>query len=173
MKTNLKSRLEGCRRLALLGVGTELCGDDGAGILAVRHLRSLVSRQPFGSIQFEGFEGGNAPENATGFIAAFQPTHIVLVDAAEIGATAGEFREILPHEIPDTCFSTHTLPLAMLTEYLARTTGAATTVIGIQPENLGFDIPLSAPVRNGVRRLTALLHGILTELDRKPSCQSD
>lgn len=169
MKTSLKSRLEGCRRLALLGVGTELCGDDGAGILAVRQLRSLVCRQPFPSIQFEGFEGGNAPENATGFIAAFQPSHIILVDAAEIGAAAGAFREILPHEIPDTCFSTHTLPLAILTEYLARTTGAETTVIGIQPENLGFDIPLSPPVRIGVQRLSSLLHGILTELDRQAS----
>jgi hydrogenase 3 maturation protease len=169
VKTSLKNRLEGCRRLALLGIGTELCGDDGAGILAVRQLRSLVYRQPFGSIVFEGFEGGTAPENATGFIAAFRPTHIILVDAAEIGAATGEFREILPHEIPDTCFSTHTLPLAMLTEYLARTTGAATCVIGIQPENLGFDIPLSSPVRNGVRRLSSLLHGVLTELDRKSS----
>lgn len=167
MKTSLKIRLEGCRRLALLGIGTELCGDDGAGILAVRRLHSLVWRQPFTSIQFEGFEGGNAPENATGFIAAFQPTHIVLVDAAEINAAAGEFREILPHEIPDTPFSTHTLPLAMLTDYLTRSTGAIICVIGIQPERLGFDIPLSIPVRNGVRRLTTLLHSVLAELDQR------
>jgi hydrogenase 3 maturation protease len=150
-----------------VGIGSELCADDGAGILVVRQLRSLVYRHPFGSIAFEGFEGGNAPENSTGFISAFRPSHIILVDAAEIGATAGEFREILPHEIPDTCFSTHTLPLAVITEYLARTTGATTCVIGIQPERLGFDIPLSSPVRNGVRRLSSLLHGVLTELDRR------
>lgn len=169
MKASLKSRLEGCERLALLGVGSEFCGDDGAGILVVRHLRRLVCRQPFRSIAVEGFEGGTAPENATGFIAAFQPSHIVLVDAAEIGATAGEFREIMPHEIPDTCFSTHTLPLAILLDYLARTTGAATCVIGIQPRDFGFDAPPSALVKSGVRRLSSLLHGILAELDRQSS----
>jgi hydrogenase 3 maturation protease len=166
VKTSLKSRLEGCRRLALLGIGSELCADDGAGILLVRSLRSLICRQPFNSIAFEGFEGGNAPENATGFIAAFRPTHILMVDAAEIGAVAGEFREILPAEIPDTCFSTHTLPLKIIVDYLVGVTGAVVSVIGIQPANLDFGNVPSPEVRQGVRRLMRLLHNVMGECDR-------
>ncbi len=166
MKTSLKSRLEGCRRLALLGIGSELCADDGAGILLVRSLRSLICRQPFNSIVFEGFEGGNAPENATGFIAAFKPTHILMVDAAQIGAAVGEFREILPAEIPDTCFSTHTLPLKIIVDYLGRTTGAVVSVIGIQPGNLDFGNSPTPEVRQGVRRLMRLLHSVMDECDR-------
>lgn len=169
VKTSLKNRLEGCRRLALLGIGSELCADDGAGILAVRTMRSLVFRQPFNSIEFEGFEGGNAPENSTGFIASFKPTHIILVDAAEIGAAAGEFREILRHEIPDICFSTHTLPLKIIIDYLGKVTGAVVSVIGIQPGNLDFGNCPTPEVKQGVRRLMGLLHTVMGECDTTPT----
>lgn len=165
MKTKLKNRLEGCQRLALLGIGSELRGDDGAGILAVRQLRSLVSRRPFTSVRFEGFEGGSAPENVTGFISAFKPTHIILVDAADIGAPAGTFREIPPAEIPDISFSTHTLPLSIVVNYLAGATGATITVIGIQPASLIFDTPLSSPVKRGVGHLSRLLHETISAVD--------
>ncbi len=90
----LKKCLDGCRRVAVLGVGSELRGDDAAGVLVVRDLRNLVSERPFSSLVFEGFEGANAPENMTGFITSFKPTHILVIDAAEIGASTGECREI-------------------------------------------------------------------------------
>lgn len=172
MKRSLKSRLEGCRRLALVGVGSELRADDGAGLLVVRRLCSLVARKPFNSTAFQGFEGGAAPENATGFIASFRPTHIILVDAARIGAPAGEFRLIRTEEIPDIAFSTHTLPLRLITDYLGKVTGAAISVIGIQPATLEFGGRPTPQVRRGVRRLVRLLHQIIAECDRATPAQT-
>ncbi|NVN89929.1 MAG: hydrogenase 3 maturation endopeptidase HyCI [Desulfuromonadales bacterium] len=165
LETSLRKSLEGCRRLAVLGIGSELCADDAAGILLVRQLCSRISAQPLGTLEYEGFEGGNAPENATGFIAAFQPTHILMVDAAEIGTPVGSCREISPAEIPEVCFSTHTLPLKIIIDYLGKATGAVISVIGIQPGNLDFGNRPTPEVRNGVRRLMRLLHKVMGECD--------
>lgn len=168
LKKRLKKILEGCSRIAVLGIGSELCADDAAGMLLVRELRSMVAAQPFESLAFEGFEGGNAPENTTGFISAFKPTHILLVDAAEIGASIGEYREIPAEEIPDVCFSTHTLPLKIIVDYLGKATGAIVSVIGIQPGNLDFGNQPTPEIQNGVKRLVHLLHEVLGKCNRRP-----
>jgi len=167
LEERLRKILEGCRRIAVLGIGSELCADDAAGILLVRRLKSMIDAQPFGSIEFEGFEGGNAPENATGFISAFRPTHILLVDAAEIGAGVGECRVISGEEIPEVCFSTHTLPLKIIFDYLGKATGANISVIGIQPGNLDFGNRPTAEIRIGVGRLMRLLYRVIDEYNRR------
>jgi len=166
LEKRLRKILEGCSRIAVLGIGSELCADDAAGILLVRQLRARISAHPFDSLEFEGFEGGNAPENTTGFISAFKPSHILLVDAAEIGASVGECREIATEEIPDICFSTHTLPLKIIVDYLGKATGAIISVIGIQPGNLDFGNPATPEIDNGVKRLSGLLHRIMEEYDK-------
>lgn len=167
LETSLRKSLEGCQRLAVLGIGSELCADDAAGILLVRQLRSRIASQPFRSLEWEGFEGGNAPENATGFISAFKPTHILMVDAAEIGAAVGGCRHISAEEIPEVCFSTHTLPLKIIIDYLGKVTGAVIAVIGIQPGNLEFGTRPTPHVRQGVKRLISLLERVLGECDRE------
>jgi len=166
LEKRLRKTLEGCSRIAVLGIGSEFCADDAAGILLVRQLKSRISACPFESIEFEGFEGGNAPENTTGFISAFKPSHILLADAAEIGISVGECREIAAEEIPDICFSTHTLPLKIIVDYLGKSTGAIISVIGIQPGNLDFGNEPSNEVVNGVKRLTYLLHRVMCEYDK-------
>ena len=165
LEKRLQKLLEGCRRIAVLGIGSELRADDGAGILLVRQLQGAIAAQPFASLECEGFEGGNAPENATGFIAAFRPTHILLVDAAEIGAPVGECREIDAGEILDICFSTHTLPLKIIIDYLEKSTGAAVSVLGIQPGNLDFGMQTSPEIEQGVVRLAGMLQRVMVGLD--------
>ena len=165
LEQKLQKRLEGCERIAVLGIGSELRADDAAGILLVRQLQRAISARPFRSLEFEGFEGGNAPENATGFIAAFRPTHILLVDAAEIGAPVGECREICAEEILDICFSTHTLPLKIIIDYLEKSTGAVVSVLGIQPGNLDFGQQTTPEIERGVLRLTGMLHKVMGAFD--------
>jgi hydrogenase 3 maturation protease len=157
---------EECSRIALLGVGSELRGDDAAGLLLVREMAIMVRKGPFSRIVFEGFEGGNAPENATGFIKGFSPSRIIVVDAADISLAIGEHREIDPEEISDIPFSTHTLPMRIITDYLRQATGAAISIIGIQPENLDFGRPPTGALKRGVRRLSRQLYGIMRECDQ-------
>ena len=165
LEKRLHKLLEGCRRIAVLGIGSDLRSDDAAGVLLVRQLQAAVQAHPFQNLQFEAFEGANAPENATGFISAFKPTHILLVDAAEIGAPVGQFREICAEEILDICFSTHTLPLKIIIDYLKQATGAAVSVIGIQPGNLDFAGETTPEIEAGVLRLRHLLHKVMGEFD--------
>lgn len=164
-ESSLNKRLDGCRRVAVLGVGSELRGDDAAGVLVVRALRHRVHEAPFRRLEFEGFEGANAPENLTGFISSFKPTHIVVVDAAEIGASAGEYREIAAGEIAETDFSTHTLPLQVIMDYLQQATGAVITLLGIQPASLRFGERPTPRMESGVRRLSRHLYEVMTECD--------
>ncbi len=165
MKT-LKRSLEGCKRVAVLGVGSELRGDDAAGVLVVRGLRERVSKHPFSRLEFEGFEGANAPENMTGFITSFRPTHILVIDAAEIGASVGEWREIPVDEISEICFSTHTLPLKVITDYLEQATGAVISILGIQPGSLDFGMETTPEMSTAIRRLTRQLYDLIGECDQ-------
>jgi len=166
MKT-LRKSLDGCGRVAVLGVGSELRGDDAAGVLTVRELQRMVSTRPFRSLEFEGFEGATAPENMTGSITSFRPTHILVIDAAELGAQVGECREISPDEMAEICFSTHTLPLQVITDYLEKATGAVITILGIQPGSLDFGLEATPRMRGAVRRLTRHLYEVMEGCDRQ------
>ena len=163
----LKARLDGCGKIALLGVGAELRGDDGAGMAVVHKLRELTRKQPFIALEFEAFEGANAPENATCFINAFSPRQIVIIDAADIGLAVGAVREIPVGEISGTAFSTHTLPMKVVTDYLAQTTGATITIIGMQPKALEFDAPLSGEMEMGVENFVSVFFSLLKDIDAK------
>src|SRR5690349_19061121 len=72
-------------RLAVIGIGQELCGDDGAGCAVIQSLQER--RGP--SETFLALDGGCAPENQTGPLRRFRPSLVVLVDAAQMGIEPG------------------------------------------------------------------------------------
>jgi hydrogenase 3 maturation protease len=88
------------------------------------------------------------------------------VDAADLSLAPGEYREIDPEEINGISFSTHTLPMKIFADYLKQATGAAISIIGIQPENLDFGKPPTNPLKRGVRRLSRQLYEIMRESDQ-------
>ena len=170
LEKKLQQQLEGCRRIAVLGIGLEQRADDAAGILLVQQLRSVISLQPFESLACQGFEWGVAPEKVIGLICAFKPTHILVVDAADIGAPVGESREICAEEMPDVLFSTP-LPLKLIIDNLSQATGAEVSVIGIQPGNLDLGNGITPAVEGGITRLVHSLHTVMWERDLV--CQGD
>jgi hypothetical protein len=97
------NRLKGATRVVLLGVGSDLRGDDAAGMMAAERL----SHTP----KLNVLLGGTAPENLTGEIKKLKPSHLLIVDAAEMKAEAGTIRLLTPEEIGGFSFSTHALPL--------------------------------------------------------------
>jgi len=140
----------------VLGVGSDLRGDDVAGVLVARRLAAVLAderRRP--GQQAAAFDGGAAPENLTGQIVRFAPELLVLVDAAFLGKEPGTV-ELVPEErVAGATFSTHTLPPPVLLEYLRGRTGCRTAVIGIQ---IAQKEPMSRPspeVVVAVRRLVA------------------
>ena len=154
----LTETFAGKNRICILGVGTDLCHDDAAGLMVVDALCAQTGI-PVGEAgeRLLLVNGGPAPENFSGLIRSFSPELIVVVDAAFLELPAGSI-QILPEErAAGLSFSTHMLPLPMLLSYLKLTCGCQTCLIGIQPATTEQGIGVSARVLEGVKLLTDVL----------------
>jgi hydrogenase 3 maturation protease len=161
LETQLRAALAGASRIAVLGAGSELRGDDGAGPLLVQELRKRTSKRCSGTIQT--FDGGTAPENLTGAIRDFCPSHLIIIDTSELGRLPGTVAVIPPESIRTTAFSTHILPLSILVNYLERSIACKVIVIGIQPKSLQLQAPLSPEVHSAITELVTFIERIAGE----------
>lgn len=154
-------------RMALLGIGNELNGDDAAGVQFVRLLREklpadsnaapAVLLTPASPLLL--IEGGTAPENFTGSIRRFQPHVVVMVDAAQMDLEPGQMALLDEALIDGITASTHSFPLSMLARYIRQEMNCRVHIIGIQPLANDQFTPLSAEVQAAVNDLAdALLH---------------
>ena len=141
--------------MAVVGVGSDLRGDDAAGLRVAARLAAWAARG--GTTRLAAFVGGAAPENFTGEISRFRPDCVVLVDAAHLGRAPGEVALIAPEQVGGLAFSTHMLPVPIFLDYLRATTGCRAVVIGIQVGQKDVLAPLTPAVAAGVRRLVAAL----------------
>ena len=138
----------------------------------IRELRRLSARTRRPAIGL--FEGGTAPENLTGEILRFQPSHILLVDAADLGLKPGTVKLIKPEAIGGVSFSTHVLPLKILADYLSQSlpcpacnaehnmAGRQVMVLGIQPGRTDFGMAPSREIRAATRQLAQEIMASLT-----------
>lgn len=145
----------------LLGIGNPLNGDDGIGIYVAEQFRKD---------DWIALACGTAPENFTGIIRKTRPSCLVLVDAAAMGISPGEYRIIPRDKIEDVSIGTHQLPLSFLIDFLSNTVERI-TLIGIQPERAGTGEEISLQVRKGADRLLYVL--LSGELDRIPVLGSE
>lgn len=118
-------------KICLMGIGSDLRGDDVAGLLVVNCLSGKCKN-------IDVIYGATAPENFTGDIKKIKPTHFVVVDCANMGLEPGQVRVVDEKEIGGVSFSTHMLPLSVMIDYLKDTIDFKTVVIGIQPSDISF-----------------------------------
>jgi hydrogenase 3 maturation protease len=142
MKHNLGALLEGASRLVVLGVGSELRSDDVAGLLVARALAEAFPN----SETLLAIEGETAPENFTGQILRFAPSHLVIVDCADLGEAPGTVRAFPPEQIGGVSSNTHTLPLKIIVDYIRHYHPCSVLVVGIAPASLAFDGAVSPAV---------------------------
>ncbi|MDD5634254.1 MAG: hydrogenase maturation protease, partial [Candidatus Omnitrophica bacterium] len=114
LKATLRNELKNAGKVAILGIGSELRGDDAAGVLVARKCERCFEK--VGHVKV--FHGSTAPENFTGEIKKFKPTHIIMIDSADIKKSAGEVAVIDLNNIGGVSFSTHRLPTKIMAEYL-------------------------------------------------------
>lgn len=155
MSVLLKACLQSARSLAIVGIGSDLRGDDIAGLLVVRELHAALARSRPKTIRL--FNGGTAPENLTGEIVRFQPSHILLVDAADLGLKPGTATLIESEFIDGISFSTHVLPLSILAEYLKHALACHVIILGIQPGPTDFNVTHSRSIDQTARRLARMI----------------
>lgn len=159
MPLELSSFLKGAGRVAIIGVGSELRGDDVAGLEVVRRLRRKLK-----SPKVLLVEGGVAPENFTAEIRRFKPSHVFIVDATDFGAEPGEVILAEPEAVVGQSISTHTMPLSILASYLREQTGAKVLLMGVQPASAMMGATMSEQVMRAIDELTATLFAELGTL---------
>jgi hydrogenase 3 maturation protease len=130
-------------RVAVLGIGHELRGDDAIGLWVAGRLLSLAA----GCERLLAVEAGPAPENFTGTLRSFNPGLVVLVDAAFMDKEIGAIGWLNWQDAGGFSASTHTLPLHLLATYLTTELGCEVALIGIQPAHLEVGAELTPQVR--------------------------
>jgi hydrogenase 3 maturation protease len=146
-------------RVAVLGVGNTMNGDDGAGVWLVRTLATRMAATPGVLL----IDGGTAPESFTGPLRRFRPDLVVEVDAAHLDQPAGTLAWIDWRDADGMSASTHTLPPSVLARFLTTDLGCRVALIGVQPETLemgrGVSPSVAAAVRDLADQLAAWLSG--------------
>ena len=166
LKSSLQKSLSGAQRIAVLAVGSSLRADDAAGLLAAQELSSLLDKprkHPTELPAVEIFLGETAPENLTGPIKAFRPTHLIILDALDTGREPGHVCLLHPDEIAaGGTASTHNASLRLLMDYLGQDLSCQILVIGIQPQTLEFGKPPSEPVLQAAHRIARRMAAALS-----------
>ena len=153
-----RKRLEGARRIAIVGIGDELSPVDRLGILAAREI------EPLHLPGVRVFLAGTVPESITAPLRRFQPDHVLLLDAADMGARPGTIACIGSGSIVASSLSTHALPLSMMREFIEQDSNAQVTLIGIQPDMTGG---LSFKEKDTITGNLSGLLGILRDICKK------
>ena len=152
----LQTWIQGFRKLALIGVGNPLRHDDQVGLEIVHQFNKRVQDARVLVIESE-----SVPENYLDTIAAFNPTHILILDAALLNLPAGSTRFMESIPAASSSISTHTLPLHLFTSYLQQIIDVQIGFLLIQPEDITFGEGLSPEVQATASRIVAILCEIL------------
>lgn len=137
-------------RVALLGVGNPLMGDDGVGCWIAEELR--------GKVKVRVFVGEDVPENYLYDIAKEEPRYLLVIDAVDFGGKPGEVRLVDVEEITPRFLSSHGMSLNIMASLLK---GCEVILLGIQPKVLAFGAQMSEEVRESGKEIISLLRSWL------------
>ncbi len=149
----LKKSLSNAVSVVLIGVGSDLRGDDAAGLLVAEKLNSRTPHP----LPLTVLLGGTAPENLTGEIKKLKPSHLIVVDSADLRAAPGTIQVVGYDQIGGHSFSTHSSPLKLMIDFLLADISFEPRVIGIQPKSLEFGAKVSPEVLSAVEEVAEAL----------------
>jgi len=156
MREELGRRLQG--KVALLGVGNPLWGDDGAGPALIHRLEGRVP----GLL----VDGGESPESYWGKIVAYCPQAVLVVDAVNWGGEPGSVALLEEVQENGSPITTHRVSLNLLLDLLRAETGADVFVLGIQPKVVAFNTEMCPEVRRTVELAGDLVAELLAGGER-------
>jgi hydrogenase 3 maturation protease len=165
LRNKLKSSLEGAKRIAILGVGSELRADDNAGMFIAQALERSET-QINKTIDLKVFLGHTAPENLSGEIKKYAPSHVLIIDTADIGKKPGEVAVFTPEDSGGISFSTHKLPIKVLAQYLTQSIDCKIIIIGIQPKTLDFGKDVSKEVSVTIKGISKEIKDVMIGMNK-------
>ena len=143
----ITSRLKG--KLAIVGIGNIIRGDDGLGPKLIEILKARGSL-PKASL----FDCGTAPENYIFPILSTSCDTLMLVDAADIGKEPGAVEIFDLDKISRVSFSTHNPSPRLFTDLLKMgREDMDIFVLSIQPKSTGIGAPLSEEVLSSLEKI--------------------
>ncbi len=146
----LNDELVDASKIVILGIGNELSYRDRLGILAAREIEKRDT-----SKKYQVFCTGTTPENFTGAIRGSSPSHVVLIDTADIGKDPGTIEIIDEARLSSIPLSTHNISLSLLVRYLNQEMNCKVIVLGIQPD--GSFSRKESPAEESIKELALLL----------------
>lgn len=148
-------------RIAIVGVGNELRGDDAVGVHLVRALESCTE---LGS-NVKVIDAGSAPENITGLLRRFHPSLVMIFDAASMGEAPGTVCWLEWEMVASTGTTTHTLPLVVFADYLILELNCKVILVGIQPGSMELGSQMSDEMYTSIERISSSLPRVLSEFN--------
>lgn len=133
-------------RIAIVGIGNRLNGDDAAGPLVAQALKEKLGGAAPQADRFLVLDAGPSPEAFSGPLRRFSPDLILMVDAAELSQPPGTVEYFDWSVAQGMSASTHTLPPSLLAKFLIDELGCQIRLLGIQPGQLNLDGGVSPEV---------------------------
>jgi len=145
------------RRVVLVGIGNPMRGDDGVGVTIIQRLEEM------GLIGVMLLNAETVPEAFIGKVESYEPTHVLLLDAANFGGRPGETKLIDSEHIGGQAISTHSLPLNISISYIEKSLGITVLLLGVQPKTVTFGEEMTPELVEASKRIAETLHRILSE----------
>jgi hydrogenase 3 maturation protease len=125
------------RPWVLVGVGSEIRGDDAFGPLLARRVASLG---------LPSLDAGTSPESVTGPIRRSGAEVLLLADVGRLGAPPGTLRLLDPDEIAPGATSTHDPSLRLLVGFLRADRPLDVRILAVEPLRGGLGVAPSDEV---------------------------
>jgi len=156
IEKELRVWLSNAEKVVVAGIGNPIRMDDFVGTKIVQDLQGKVSEKVY-LIECE-----TVPENFIQKIIDFDPTHVLLIDAAILGLEPGDSRLIKPEQLTTfPAYSTHALPLKIFCEYVATTTKAKIALLLIEPKKADFGEGLTSEVEVSAQKIVDVFLTVL------------
>lgn len=156
MLNKLTSFLKDAKRIVIIGMGNELRTDDGVGLEVVRLLK------PYSDNRLQVFEAHMIPDAFIRPACKMNPTHLLIVDAAELHAKPGDWRLLSSDEVEEGLFTTHAIPVVEVASEIKRRCDSKVAFLGIQPKSRDISISLSQECQHSAKEIADSIHRIVT-----------
>jgi len=155
MLEELRQRIRD-KKVLILGIGNRLCGDDAVG--------SILAERMSQKVDIPVIDAGDVPENYLGPIEASSADLVLVLDAADLGASPGDLSLIEMDQLKELGISTHASNLALLFKVIPQGTRPDVLLVAIQPEQTEAGRGMSGSVELAMLGLERMLVELLTRL---------
>jgi len=156
-RKELETWLSDAKKIVVAGIGNPIRRDDFVGIQIVQDLKGKVSENVY-LIECE-----TVPESFLHQIIDFNPTHVLLIDAAIFGQKPGEAKLIKSEDLElFSAYTTHMLPLRVFCDYLSQMIKTKIALLLIEPKNTDFGEGLTSEVDEAARKIANFLFELLS-----------